>query len=107
MIWKNKIVMFVAVLLVIAILPLAFACAPKAAPPAALKSITYWTIADMSGPYATIMAPLRPALDDCMEYINTELGGINGVPLKYDIKDNGNKMDVCLAQYEELRTMTP
>lgn len=104
---KYKIAIFIVALLVVAVLPWAFACAPKAAPAAAPAFITYWTMSDLSGPYATIQAPLRPALADMQDYVNTKLGGINGVPLKCDVKDHGGKVDTALAQYEELRAMKP
>ncbi|UCC60843.1 MAG: ABC transporter substrate-binding protein [Dehalococcoidia bacterium] len=104
---KGKIALSLLVLILcLSFLPVA--CGdeeePTGEPP---ESITLWTLADMSGPYATVMAPMVPALADVDEYVNTVLGGINGVPIESKVKDFGGDIAIGLSAYEELRAMSP
>jgi len=64
-------------------------------------------IADMSGPYAPMMKQIYLGATDAAEYVNTELNGIEGVPIKMITKDSGNKVDVAIAHYMEIREMKP
>lgn len=99
----RQIIFILAVLILV--LPVIGAC--KAAPPPTLEQITFFNMGDFSGPYASSMFSCRPGHEDAVEYINTQMGGIGGVPVKYAIMDNSNKMDVGISQYEELRAMSP
>lgn len=71
---------------------------------------TVYTIAfigDLTGPYATILGPMAPGMEDAIEYVNTELGGIGGVPLKVHIRDNKGQVSIGLQQYAELVELRP
>ncbi|MBW1788847.1 MAG: ABC transporter substrate-binding protein, partial [Deltaproteobacteria bacterium] len=64
-------------------------------------------LADMSGPYAPIVGSIRPGYIDACKYINEEMGGIKGVPVEPLLRDNGGKVAVSLAQYNELINRKP
>ncbi|MBU2552652.1 MAG: ABC transporter substrate-binding protein [Proteobacteria bacterium] len=64
-------------------------------------------IADLSGPYAPMMKQLYVGAIDASDYINSELGGVKGVPVKMLTRDSGNKVDVAVSHYMELREMKP
>ena len=63
-------------------------------------------LADMSGPYAPVVGSFRPGYIDAWNHIN-ETGGIKGVPMEALIRDNGGKVAVGLAQYNEVINMKP
>ncbi|MBW1787029.1 MAG: ABC transporter substrate-binding protein [Deltaproteobacteria bacterium] len=64
-------------------------------------------LADISGPYAPVVGSFRPGYIDACKYINEEMGGIKGVPVEPLIRDNGGKVAVSLAQYNELINRKP
>ena len=64
-------------------------------------------LADMSGPYAPVVGSFRPGYIDACKYINEEMGGIKGVKVEPLIRDNGGKVAVSLAQYNELINRKP
>ncbi|MBL7177168.1 MAG: ABC transporter substrate-binding protein [Desulfobacteraceae bacterium] len=64
-------------------------------------------LADMSGPYAPVVGSFRPGYIDACKYINEKFGGIKGVPVEPLIRDNGGKVAVSLAQYNELINRKP
>lgn len=87
---KNKRLLIVAgvicLALVVATLPFTSACAPKAKPGQELKvGMTTPT----TGPAAEKGSPMGHANLDAMEYINTELGGAGGYPIKVSWLDSG------------------
>ena len=64
-------------------------------------------LADMSGPYAPVVGSFRPGYIDACKYVNEKMGGIKGVPMNPLIRDNGGKVAVSLAQYNELINRKP
>ena len=64
-------------------------------------------LADISGPYAPTVGSFRPGYIDACNYINKEMGGVKGVPVEPLIRDNGGKVAVALAQYNELINRKP
>ncbi len=71
--------------LIVAALPFLSACGPKAEPEQVLKiGIT----TPSSGPAAEKGGPMGHANLDAIEYVNTELGGVNGYPIEVIWLDN-------------------
>jgi len=64
-------------------------------------------IADLTGPYAAVVGPAGPGVVDAVKYINEELNGIDGVPMKVYVRDNKGETSLGLQQYAELAGMTP
>jgi ABC-type branched-subunit amino acid transport system substrate-binding protein len=64
-------------------------------------------LADMSGPYAPTVGSFRPGYIDACNYVNEKMGGIKGVPVEPLLRDNGGKVAVALAQYNELINRKP
>ncbi len=64
-------------------------------------------IADLSGPYAPVLGPIRPGTEDAWEYINTKLGGVHGVKVTPIIRDMNGKIDVGQSMYNEAVTLKP
>jgi ABC-type branched-subunit amino acid transport system substrate-binding protein len=64
-------------------------------------------LADMSGPYAPVVGSFRPGYIDACKYINEKMGGIKGVEVVPLIRDNGGKVAVSMAQYNELINRNP
>jgi branched-chain amino acid transport system substrate-binding protein len=64
-------------------------------------------LADLSGPYAPTVGSFKAGAEDAWNYINKEMGGIQGVPVEPLARDNGGKVAVALAQYNELINMKP
>jgi len=80
---------------------------PTCGEPKKPEMINIFVLGDMSGPYASVMAPTQVALDDCSAYINDKLGGVDGVPIKVTNFDTGGKMDVGLTAYSQAREIKP
>jgi branched-chain amino acid transport system substrate-binding protein len=69
--------------LIIAILPISAACAPEE------KTLKIGISTPSTGPAAEKGAPMGHANLDCIEYINSELGGVAGYPIEAVWLDNG------------------
>ncbi len=80
-------VVFLAVM--IAILPFSSACSPKAQPGQELK---IGAMTPSTGPAAEKGAPGGHGLADAVEYINKELGGAGGYPIKLSWRDSAYDM---------------
>lgn len=94
----------VVVALVLALTPILGCAAPEPAPPAPAEvvkpdKVVLHHYGDLSGPYAGITAPLAAGVSDYLEWINTEEGGIDGVPVDQMFRDTGGKLDAALAAY--------
>jgi branched-chain amino acid transport system substrate-binding protein len=74
----TKLVKVVIPILLIAALVIISACAPKA-PPGAV--INVGVVADISGPASTSCLPIFQGITDYYNYVNEELGGIDGIKL--------------------------
>ena len=68
--------------LILAMLPITSACAPKE------KTLKIGITTPSSGPAAEKGSPMGHANLDCIEYINTELGGVAGYPIEVVWLDN-------------------
>ena len=71
------------------------------------KVIRIAMIEDLSGPYAPVLTGVHSAIMDACEYVNKELGGIEGVHVEPVIRDFGGKVDVAISAYMELIEMRP
>ena len=81
---KKLLVAGVIVLaLIIAMLPISAACAPEE------KTLKIGISTPSTGPAAEKGAPMGHANLDCIEYINSELGGVAGYPIEVVWLDNG------------------
>ena len=83
------------------------ALAPQAVAAGKPEKIYIGVLADMSGPYAPVVGSFRPGYIDACKYVNEEMGGIKGVPVEPLLRDNGGKVAVSLAQYNELINRDP
>jgi branched-chain amino acid transport system substrate-binding protein len=70
-------------------------------------SISVAVLGDLTGPYASVVGPMAPGAEDAVQYVNEELGGIDGVKLKLHVRDNTGKAALGLQQYAELIESTP
>lgn len=102
--------------LVLAALPLIASCAPSeepppVAPPAPIevKPDEVWLRCSvaMTGPYAASLLPAAEAMKDGVEIRNTEHGGIDGVPWKVEVLDDGGEVAKAIANYEKLKAKEP
>ncbi|MEW6615776.1 MAG: ABC transporter substrate-binding protein [Thermodesulfobacteriota bacterium] len=80
---------------------------PANASPSKPKSVKVAFIGDISGPYAAITGATYYGMTDALEYVNKELGGINGVKMEGVIKDDGGRVAVGVSHYMEVREMKP
>jgi ABC-type branched-subunit amino acid transport system substrate-binding protein len=80
---------------------------PQAGAAGKPDKVTIGVLADISGPYAPTVGSFRPGYIDACNYINEHMGGIQGVPVEPLIRDNGGKVAVALAQYNELINLKP
>jgi ABC-type branched-subunit amino acid transport system substrate-binding protein len=64
-------------------------------------------ISDLSGPYAPSHSKFILGAKDACEYVNGELGGVNGVPIAVESVDTGNKVDMAVYHYMKFREMKP
>ncbi len=64
-------------------------------------------IADLTGPYAPTVGPVAPGVQDAIEYVNNELGGIDGVKMVAHVRDNKGEAALGLQQYAEVVGMRP
>lgn len=77
---------------------------------AGAKKPDVYTVAllgDMTGPYASVVGPMVPGAEDAIQYVNEQLGGIDGVKMKVVSRDNTGKAALGLQQYAELIHKTP
>ena len=90
--------------LLLVVLPLVTACAEEAPPTVtkpALVKVAY--LADLTGPYASVGAPLLAGFTDYMEMTN-EKGGIDGVPIQVLWADTKADAALSTAAYKRFKT---
>lgn len=88
----GKLVKVLIPVLLISALVIINACAPKAPPGAVIK---VGVVADISGPAAVSCAPIFQGTTDYFDYVNEELGGIDGV--KLEVLWGDSKLDAATA----------
>ena len=88
-------------------------CAGDGAPPpeepttaAAPEKIIIPVGVDLSGPYSMQNQMVINGLTDCLGYVN-EMGGIEGVPLEFVIRDTAGKPDNAVTIFSEFMNMDP
>jgi branched-chain amino acid transport system substrate-binding protein len=59
-------------------------------------------IGDISGPYGPVIGAMVPGAQDAVQYINKEMGGVDGVPLELTVRDNKGLAPLGVKQYIEL-----
>ena len=112
----SKRILNVVVMLVIAslsLVPLAgVGCARPATPtPPAGEEYkpdkwTWYLSGDFSGPMGPSNACMIPAAQDFCEWVNSQ-GGIRGVPVDFEARDNGCDIAQGVAAYEYFRSLEP
>lgn len=80
---------------------------PVLAAPKKPELIRIAMIEDLSGPYAPVLTGVHSGLLDVCEYVNKELGGIEGVQVEPVIRDFGGKVDLAISAYMDIREMKP
>lgn len=70
------------------------------------KFIYYYT-GDLSGPMGPLNGATVPALTDFCEWYNREKGGIRGVPVVVEVRDNGGEIAKGVAAYQYFRQQKP
>ncbi len=82
--------------------------APSEAGPPDLsgKTITIYHFGDLSGPYASITAPLIHGAEDAVAAIN-EAGGIYGAKLEIKFADDAGNIDEAVAAYDRFTSEDP
>ncbi len=95
---KSKKLLIINTIICLALLavmiPVFSACGPKEHPGQTLK---VGIMTPHTGPAAEKGVPLRDANMDCIEYINTELGGVNGYLIEPVNLDSQYKADQAIA----------
>jgi branched-chain amino acid transport system substrate-binding protein len=71
------------------------------------ESVKVVFMGDVSGPYAPITGPTYVGMTDALQYVNKELGGINGVKMEFLLKDDGGRVAVGVSHYMDVREMRP
>lgn len=66
------------------------------------ESLHIAIIGDITGPYGPVIGAMAPGTQDAVKYINQELGGVDGVPLKLSVRDNKGMAALGVKQYIEL-----
>ncbi len=83
---KLIVSVFICLAMLIAIFPLVSACSPKTETP---KELKVGMMTPTTGPAAEKGSPGGHGVNDAMEYINKELGGAGGIPIKLLWRDSG------------------
>jgi len=65
------------------------------------------SLLDLTGPYAAILKAAPAAEDAAQAYINTELDGVDGVPLEMVYKNYGGDLNSGIALWGELMASKP
>jgi branched-chain amino acid transport system substrate-binding protein len=70
------------------------------------ETITLYHFGDLSGPYASITAPLIHGAEDAVKAIN-EAGGIYGAMLEIKFADDAGSIDEAVAAYDRFTSENP
>lgn len=70
------------------------------------ETITIYHFGDLSGPYASITAPLIHGAEDAIKAVN-EAGGIYGAQLEIKFADDGGNVDEAVAAYDRFTSEDP
>jgi hypothetical protein len=97
---KKSILIIIAVcLMIVTALPALSACSDNAEPKTGTLKVGIMT--PHTGIAAEKGVPLRDANLDCIEYINTELGGVNGYKIEAINLDSQYKSDQAVANINQ------
>ncbi len=106
MITKNivKVGVIALLALLLLVMPLMTACAEEkpeiAEEKPEIAKVGY--LADLTGPYAAVGAPLVQGFQDYFEMINAR-GGIEGVPVEVLVADTQAKADLSVSAYKRFK----
>jgi ABC-type branched-subunit amino acid transport system substrate-binding protein len=106
---SSSLLAVIAILMIVTVVA-GCAAAPAAKPPVkAVKPEAVWFRATipLTGPYAASMLPSVDATKEAMDYVNTKYGGIDGVPWKYELLDDGMDVAKSIANYEKFKVQQP
>ncbi len=79
---------------------------PSGPPDLTGKTITIYHFGDLSGPYASITAPLIHGAEDAVKAVN-EAGGIYGAMLEIKFADDAGSIDEAVAAYDRFTGEDP
>jgi branched-chain amino acid transport system substrate-binding protein len=79
---------------------------PEGPPDLTGETITIYHFGDLSGPYASITAPLIHGAEDAVKAIN-EAGGIYGATLEIKFADDAGSIDEAVAAYDRFTSDDP
>ncbi|MFZ5920704.1 MAG: ABC transporter substrate-binding protein [Chloroflexota bacterium] len=79
---------------------------PAGPPDLTGETITLYHFGDLSGPYASITAPLIHGAEDAVKAIN-EAGGIYGAMLEIKFADDAGSIDEAVAAYDRFTSENP
>ncbi len=79
---------------------------PAGPPDLTGETITLYHFGDLSGPYASITAPLIHGAEDAIKAIN-EAGGIYGAMLEIKFADDAGSIDEAVAAYDRFTSENP
>lgn len=66
------------------------------------ETFTFYTVGDLSGPFAFISQPLRAGLVDAAAHFNETEGGICGAEIVIDARDTGGSQDVMREEWDAI-----
>ena len=75
-----------------------------AGPVAAKEQFGIAFLGDLTGPLGFWNAPRLVGIQDAIEYLNTNLGGIGGREVSLDWADTKSKIDIATSGYERLQS---
>lgn len=75
---------------------------PSWAAPGAPEAVNIELLGDQSGPYAVALGPMAAGAQDAAEYVNKEMGGVNGVKINVVVKDTQGIPTLGVKLFTEL-----
>jgi len=84
--------------------------APAAQAPAKVvkpEAVWFRATIPLTGLYAASMMPSVEAVKESLDLVNTNYGGIDGVPWKYELMDDGMDVAKAVANYEKFKAAQP
>jgi len=101
----SKLGLIISVVLILVLLPLSSACAPKPAEEEIEegRTIKVGIFAEFTGPIASTVIPIGNAYMDYIKYLNEEEGGINGIRIEPLWTDCAYSLPKAITAYERFK----
>jgi len=71
------------------------------------EKVVIYHFGDLSGPYASVTAPVIAGIEDFARWFNEETGGIDGVPVTQQYIDTRGNLETALKAYETIKAGKP